>query len=169
VTRTVVRYALLVATAAVLQRALFSELRVDGAVPDVLLVLAVAAGIVGGPDRGAIVGFCSGLALDLMVTTPFGLGAVSYLVAGVLAGSLEEVLVRSARWLTMAIAAVAASVGVVAFALIGTLLGQQDLVDGHLLTVVVVVAVSTALLVLPVVRTCRWAEKYSDRLRPALR
>jgi hypothetical protein len=42
-TRTILRYALLIATAAVLQRALFSELRVDGAVPDILLVLAVVA------------------------------------------------------------------------------------------------------------------------------
>lgn len=168
-TRTILRYALLIATAAVLQRALFSELRVDGAVPDILLVLAVAAGVVGGPDRGAVVGFASGLALDLMMTTPFGLAAVSYLAAGLVAGTLDEVLVRSARWLTMAIAALASMVGVLLFALIGTLLGQNDLLDGHLPTVLAVVAVSTAILVLPVARACRWADKDLERLRPALR
>ena len=92
--RTVIRYALLIITAAVLQRAVFSQLRIDGAVPDALLVLAVAAGIVSGTDRGATVGFFSGLALDLMVTTPFGLGAVCYLAAGATAGALETALVR---------------------------------------------------------------------------
>ena len=70
VPKTVVRYTLLIVTAAVLQKAVFSQLRIDGAVPDALLVLAVAAGVVSGSERGATVGFCSGLALDLMVTTP---------------------------------------------------------------------------------------------------
>ena len=100
VPKTVVRYALLIVTAAILQKAVFSQLRIDGAVPDALLVLAVAAGVVSGTERGATVGFFSGLALDLMVTTPFGLGAVSYLAAGALAGALETAMVRSARWLT---------------------------------------------------------------------
>ena len=56
---------------------------------DALLILAVAAGVVSGTERGATVGFCCGLALDLMVTTPFGLGAVSYLVAGAMAGAIR--------------------------------------------------------------------------------
>ena len=109
--RTVIRYALLIITAAVLQRAVFAQLRIDGAVPDALLVLAVAAGIVSGTERGATVGFFSGLALDLMLTTPFGLGAVCYLAAGATAGVLETALVRSARWLTVVIAAVSSVVG----------------------------------------------------------
>jgi hypothetical protein len=120
--KTVVRYGLLIVTAAILQRGVFSQLRVDGAVPDALLVLAVAAGIVGGTDRGATVGFFSGLALDLMVTTPFG-----------------------------------------------TLLGRSDLIDGQLVPVAAVVAVSTAILALPAVRACRWADQDLDNLRSVLR
>ncbi len=169
VPKTVVRYALLIITAAVLQKAVFSQLRIDGAVPDALLVLAVAAGVVSGTERGATVGFCSGLALDLMVTTPFGLGAVCYLAAGAMAGALETAMVRSARWLTMAIAAVSAVFGVGMFALLGTLLGQSQMLGRHLLVVMAVVAVSTAVLVLPFARACRWADKDADRLRPALR
>jgi rod shape-determining protein MreD len=167
--KTVVRYGLLIVTAAILQRGVFSQLRVDGAVPDALLVLAVAAGIVGGTDRGATVGFFSGLALDLMVTTPFGLAAISYLAAGVVAGFLESAIVRSARWLTMAIAAVSAVVGIGVFALFGTLLGRSDLIDGQLVPVAAVVAVSTAILALPAVRACRWADQDLDNLRSVLR
>ena len=148
--RTVIRYALLIITAAVLQRAVFAQLRIDGAVPDALLVLAVAAGIVSGTERGATVGFFSGLALDLMLTTPFGLGAVCYLAAGATAGVLETSLVRSARWLTVVIAAVSSVVGVVLYALLGTLLGQAEMLGRHLLVVMAVVAVSSAILVLPV-------------------
>lgn len=169
VPKTVVRYALLIFTAAILQRAVFSELRIDGAAADALLILAVAAGVVSGTERGATVGFCCGLALDLMVTTPFGLGAVSYLVAGSLAGALETALVRSARWLTVAIGALSAVVGVGVFALLGTLLGQAQMLGRDLLVVMAVVAVSTAILVLPVARACRWADKDADHLRPAMR
>jgi rod shape-determining protein MreD len=169
VPRTVVRYALLILTATVLQRALFSQLRIEGAVPDALLVLAVAAGVVSGTERGATVGFFSGLALDLMVTTPFGLGAICYLSAGAMAGLLETALVRSARWLTVLIAAVSAVFGVTMFALLGTLMGQAQMIGRHLLVVMAVVAVSTAVLVLPFARACRWADKDADHLRPALR
>lgn len=168
-TRTVVRYGLLIVTAAILQRAVFAEVRVDGAAADALLILAVAAGVVSGTERGATVGFCCGLALDLMVTTPFGLGAVSYLVAGAMAGAIETSLVRSARWLTVATAALSAAVGVATFALLGTLLGQAQMLGGHLLVVMAVVAVSTAILVLPFARACRWADKDADHLRPAMR
>jgi rod shape-determining protein MreD len=169
VPKTVARYALLILTAAVLQKAVFSHLRIDGAVPDVLLALAVATGVVSGTERGATVGFGCGLALDLMVTTPFGLGAVCYLAAGAMAGALETSMVRSARWLTMAIAALSAVAGVGLFALLGTLLGQAQMLGRHLVVVMAVVAVSTAILVQPVARVCRWADKDADRLRPALR
>jgi rod shape-determining protein MreD len=169
VPKTVVRYLLLIVTAAILQKAVFSQLRIDGAVPDALLVLAVAAGIVGGSERGATVGFFSGLALDLMVTTPFGLAAVCYLAAGAFAGVLESSIVRSARWLTMGIAAVSAAVGVALFALLGTLLGRSQMLGDRLLVTVAVVAVSSAVLVVPFGRACRWAEKDSDRLHPAMR
>jgi rod shape-determining protein MreD len=169
VPKTVVRYALLIVTAAILQKAIFSQLRIDGAVADALLVLAVAAGVVSGTERGATVGFFSGLALDLMVTTPFGLGAICYLAAGAMAGVLETAIVRSARWLTAAIGAVSAVFGVGLFALVGTLLGQSQMIGRHLLVVMGVVGVTTAILVLPFARACRWADKDADHLRPALR
>jgi len=169
VSKAFVRYGLLIVTAAILQRGLFSLLRVEGGVPDALLVLAVAAGIVGGSERGATVGFFCGLALDLMLTTPFGLGAVSYLVAGALAGALETALVRSARWLTALVAAASAVVGLVFFAVLGTLLGRNDLLGRQLVASCLVVAVSTAILALPAVKACRWADDDLDHLRPMVR
>jgi uncharacterized membrane protein YuzA (DUF378 family) len=69
----------------------------------------------------------------------------------------------------MAIGALSAVVGVGLFALFGTLLGQAQMLGEHLLVVMAVVGVSTAILVLPFARACRWADKDSDHLRPALR
>jgi rod shape-determining protein MreD len=138
-------------------------------VVDLLLILAVAAGIVGGAERGAVVGFFAGLAMDLMLPSPMGLGALSYLVAGAVAGLLHAGEVRSARWRTMVIAAVGCAVGVLAFAVGGAILGRSGFLGWHLVSVVLVVSVGGAVLSPLAVRLCHWADGDADRLRPALR
>lgn len=164
-----VRYLIVLATGVVVQRAVCVQFEIGGIAPDVLLVLAIAAGIVGGTERGAIVGFCAGIALDSISATPYGLGAVAYMGAGALAGWMEAALVHSARWLTMAVAFVASALGITAFAVIGAVIGQSQMVSGHLLQVVAVVSIWSALLIIPATRACRWAEAHSDRFRPAMR
>ena len=163
------RYAVLVVSVALLQRAVLAGIRIDGVSVDLLLVLAIAAGVVGGVERGAVVGFACGCALDLMVTTPFGLGALSGLTAGSLAGFLESGIVHSARWLTATISALSAAVGVVMFVLAGTLLGQPNWFDVHLLVVLVVVSAGAAVLVFPLRAACRWADPPMEGYRAAVR
>ncbi len=164
-----VRYAIVLCSIALVQYAVAPQFRLAGVSVDLLLVLAIAAGIHGGVERGAMVGFAAGLALDLMVVTPFGLGAVSGLAAGVVAGLLESATVLSARWLTMAIAALSSTVGLLCFAVTGAVLGRSDLVTGRLLLVIAVVAPTSAILVLPVLRACRWADREDFRPRAAVR
>jgi rod shape-determining protein MreD len=124
---------------------------------------------VAGSERGAVVGFVCGLCLDLLVVTPFGLGAVSGLVSGLVAGSLEGATIYAARWMTAAIAFVASGVGILTFAITGALLGRPDLLSFHVLTVTAVVGASSALLVFPAVRVCRWADPEARLLRAAVR
>jgi rod shape-determining protein MreD len=163
------RYGLVVLTAMVLQRGLFGSLRVDGAAADALLIVAVAAGIAGGAERGAVVGFVCGIALDLMLPSPFGLAALSYMVAGVSVGMLRSADRRSARWRVIVLCALGCALGVVVFAMVGTLIGQSGYLTGHLLVIVLVVAASGAVLALPAVRMCRWAEAETDSYRSAVR
>lgn len=163
------RYLLLIASALVLQRGVFSQLRLADAAPDLLLLLAVAAGVAGGSERGAIVGFFAGLSLDLLLPTPMGLAALSYLVAGAAAGRLRAADNRSARWRVMAVCAGGCALGVVVFALLGTLLGERGFLDVQILAIVGVVALTGAVLGPLAVRLCRWADGDPDRLRPALR
>jgi rod shape-determining protein MreD len=165
----ILRYAIVVLSAVVIQYAVFTQFRISGVSADLLLVLAIAVGIHSGPERGAIVGFVCGLALDAMVVTPFGLGAMSYLVAGLIAGMLEAATIHSSRWLTVAIAAVSSAAGIVFFAVLGAVLGQANMLTGHLFTVLAVVATTTGLLILPVLRACRWADPEDARLRTAAR
>ncbi|MEJ6511116.1 MAG: hypothetical protein QNL69_02915 [Acidimicrobiales bacterium] len=163
------RYLIVIATAALLQYTVVTQFRILGVSADLFLVIAIATGMIGGAERGAIVGFASGLCLDLMVTTPFGLCAISGLVAGVVAGLLEDATVHSARWLTMAIAFIASVAGILSFAVTGTLLARPDLLSGHLFTILVIVGVASAALVFPALRACRWADSEDSLLRAAAR
>ncbi len=163
------RYLIVIATAAFLQYTVVTQFRIAGVSADLLLVIAIAAGMIGGAERGAIVGFVSGLCLDLMVTTPFGLCAISGLVAGVVAGLLEDATVHSARWLTMVIAFLASSAGILSFAIAGSLLGRPDLLSGHLFAILGIVGVTSAALVFPALRACRWADPEDALLRAAAR
>ena len=165
---TSLRYLLLIATAMVLQEFLFEQFRVVGVVADAFLILAVATGLVAGARRGAIVGFGAGLALDLLVTTPFGLGALSYLVAGAVAGAIGHLLVHSARSQTMLVGFAASFLGLLFFAVVGSLFGAADLLTVHLLRVLALVSLSTSILVLPALRAVRWAESPSGSLTPAI-
>ncbi|MCB0972695.1 MAG: rod shape-determining protein MreD, partial [Acidimicrobiales bacterium] len=70
------RGSLLIVGALTLQVCLFSRFSFDGARPDVMVLVAVMAGLVAGPDRGAILGFAAGLAFDVVLTTPLGLSAL---------------------------------------------------------------------------------------------
>ena len=162
------RFVMLLLTALVLQRFLFDQFRVAGVVADGFLVLSVASGMVGGVRRGAFVGFFAGLVFDLLVVTPFGLGALSYLVAGALGGLLEGFVVRSARWITMLVAFVASGLGVLFFAVLGSLIGTEGMVDSRLVAVTFLVSGSSAVLVLPTCHVVRWAAVDVEPFRAAI-
>ena len=164
-----IRYVVIIGTAAFLQYTLFSQFRIAGVSADLFLVVAIAAGIVAGSERGAVIGFICGICLDLLIVTPFGLGAISGLAAGLVAGLLEGATIHSARWLTAAITFISSGVGVLAFAVAGALLGRPDLLSLRVFTVMVVVGASSALLVFPAVRVCRWADPEVGRMRAAVR
>ncbi|MEA2703532.1 MAG: rod shape-determining protein MreD [Actinomycetota bacterium] len=63
--------------ALILHTAVFPQLRIFDVAPDVLLLFAIAGGLAGGPDRGAVLGFVAGILADLFLQTPFGLSALT--------------------------------------------------------------------------------------------
>jgi rod shape-determining protein MreD len=147
------RVALCVFVAWVLQVGLFAELPVAGARADVMIVLGIAAGFVGGPDRGAIVGFAAGLAIDLVLPTPLGLSAAVYTVVGYLAGRVSGTMPRSSWWLPAMTCSVGSAVGVVLYALVGV----ATLSGPPLTAIVAVTAVVNAVLGPAAVRAMRWS------------
>ena len=151
------RAGIVLIVALVLHTSVFPQLRVAEVRPDVMLLLAALGGLAAGPNVGAVFGFACGLAVDLLLQTPLGLSALTFSLIGYGVGTFQGVLLRSAMWLTPAVAAAASAIGVLAFALVGGVLGQAHLIRPTMFTVMALVAVLNAVLALPAARAVAWA------------
>lgn len=151
------RAPLVLLTAMVIHTAVFSQLRIVGVMPDLMLLLGITAGLEAGPGYGAVAGFLTGLVADLFLPTPLGLSALVYSLTGYATGVTKAGLLEAAWWFPMATAFVASSAGMGFFALAGTMLGEPNLLGARLATVMLVVGLVNCLMTLPVLRVVRWA------------
>jgi len=141
----------------VVELTVLDRLHIFGAGPDIMLLLAVVAGIVGGPRVGALFGFAAGIALDLFLETPMGLSALVFCIMGYAVGNIQGGVLRAAWWIPIVTTFVASVVGVLTYALVATVVGQPDLVTPHLLVVAAVVGVFNAVLSPVALRLVRWS------------
>jgi rod shape-determining protein MreD len=153
------RLGAVVVTALLLQVSLFSQFSFDGARPDVMILVAVAGGFVAGSERGAVIGFVSGLAYDLVLTTPLGLSAFVYTLVGYTVGAVSNSVVRSSVWIGPVVVATGSAAGMVLYAVVAEVLGQAALTGPPLTSIVVVVAAVNTALAPIVVRAVRWARR----------
>ncbi len=152
------RWPLVILLALVVQASLAPDVRVFGVHPDVLMAVAVAGGVVGRAEGGAVTGFAVGLAADLVVLqTPVGLGALSYCLVGFAVGSVQSAVLRSSRWLGPVTVGVASAAGEVLFAVVGVLVGQAGLVGRGLLRTALVVGLLNLVVGLAAVPAASWA------------
>lgn len=116
--------ALIVATVA-LQATLFSHFTFNGVVPDLALIVVIAAALVRGPDYGAVVGFAAGLVLDLAPPADHTAGrwALALVLVGYLTG-LARPEGDSGLLSRVLMVAAGAFVGTSMFALSGLVLGD---------------------------------------------
>ncbi|HEX3931888.1 MAG TPA: rod shape-determining protein MreD [Nocardioides sp.] len=117
---------LLVVVALILQVAVFPHVAWEGIVPDLCLLVVVAAALVRGPAFAATLGFFAGLLLDLAPPADHVAGrwALSLVVVGCVAGLMRQ---DTRTQLSTVVATVAASsfVGTSVFALTGLVLGDS--------------------------------------------
>ncbi len=123
------RITLVLFSAAVLQRGLFSQLRVAGVSVDVFLLIAIAAGMMLGPERGAILGFFAGLTLDLLVQTPLGLSALVYCLVGYGMGRLQGTVLRANRVWPLVLVAASSAAAIALYAVVAEVLGQSNAIS----------------------------------------
>jgi rod shape-determining protein MreD len=155
--RTTLRVALVTLLLLLIQSTVILSIRLGNTHPDTLWLLPITAALLAGPEAGAIVGFWSGLAFDLVLPTPFGLGALVGCLLGYSVGTATAAVDKRAVWLKPMAAVVGSVAADMLFSVLGAIFGQQEMVRVDFLALFVIVAASSAILVLPVNRLMRWA------------
>ena len=127
----------LLLAAVVLQVAFFSYFSYAGVVPNLVLLVVVAAALTRGPEFAAVLGFLGGLAVDLVPPADHVAGrwALALVVVGYLAGRVHRDAGRSTL---VALATVAASsfVATSVFALSGMVLRDPGIPVSQALSVI---------------------------------
>jgi rod shape-determining protein MreD len=155
--REAARVTLVVALFVTVQETVVLDLRIGGIHPDIMILLPIVAGLVGGPGSGASMGFGAGLVADLFLPTPFGLSALVGCLIGFTVGVTTLALDRTAWWLAPTVALGGSAIYEVLYALLGSVLGQPQMLHVDLTQIVVVVSVVNAVLALPALRLVGWA------------
>jgi rod shape-determining protein MreD len=84
------RIALIMIVAVVLQLSFFSYLTLFGTTPNIIPLVAVSLGLLGGAMVGAICGFVLGFVLDSTLLATLGVSSLMLLAVGYLAGRYRE-------------------------------------------------------------------------------
>lgn len=150
-----IRLVPVVATVVVLQLSLAATVRPFGVTVDLALLVAVAAGLVAGQEKGAIAAFVAGLAVDLVLSTPLGLSALTYSVVAYLVATVQRGL-RAGGFPARVTMFVASAGAVGLWAVLATLFGRQDVLTSRLVRITLVVALANALVCRPALATLRW-------------
>jgi rod shape-determining protein MreD len=160
--RIAIRISLVVLVAVVLQLSFFSYLSFIGTTPDIMPLVVISLGLLGGALVGAVCGFATGLVLDSALLQTLGVSSLTLLTVGYLAGRYREGTEISNSLvpplliggLTMAAAA--------GFAAIQLMLGVETPVSLLVLREIVVQGLLAGLLAIPLYPLIRRA------LRPAI-
>jgi rod shape-determining protein MreD len=151
------RLALIALCAAIVQVALLNQIVIAGAHADLFLLLAISAGLVAGPQRGAAMAFALGLVADVLVQTPYGLSSLCYVLVAFAAGLASGALPgRPTFGFKLAAALLGGIGGTLLFAGLGVLIGQPSVPLHQLAVVATVVSAGCMLLVALAFRLFEW-------------
>ena len=156
------RIALIVVVTIVLQISFFSYLSFFGTTPNVVPLMVVSLGLLGGGMIGAVCGFAAGLLLDSALLQTLGVSSLVLLGAGYLAGRYREGAEVSNSLIPPLLAGALTTAAAAGFAAIQLMLGVHTTVSLLVLREIFVQGLLAVLLTIPIYPLIRWA------LRPAL-
>jgi rod shape-determining protein MreD len=156
--RTWGRLAVITLAVAFVQVCVLNQIVIGGAHLDAFLLLAISAGLVAGPQRGAVMGFALGLVADVFVPTPYGLSSLCYVLVAFAVGlAAGTVTTRPTFGFQAATALLGGVGGTLLFAGLGALLGQPSVPHHQLVVIAVVVAAGCVLFATPAYRLIEWS------------
>jgi len=165
--RPVLRLVLIGLVTLALQTTIFAEMTITGVALQVMLCLSVAAGVSGGSERGAFVGFLFGSLFDLVLSTPLGLTALVYGLAGFLAGYVNSLTVNHPWWLGSIVVALSTALASFVHPVVASWIGVDGWLTLRVVRIAIVTAVANAVLAPLAVPLMRWALVIKRRARLA--
>lgn len=154
---TILKVGFVLLVSIVVQLTVFVDVRIADVAPELLALVAILAGFLAGPERGATVAFAAGLLWDIWLPTPLGLAAMAFATVAFAIGSIEAGLFSDTRGQVSALAFLGTFAAVLGYALLGEVVGQRGLVDVELLRVALIAALLNAAIAPVMVRPMRWA------------
>lgn len=147
--RIALRIALIIAVAVILQIAFFSYLHLFGASPNLLPVVVVSLGLLGGGVVGAVCGFATGLLLDSVLLQTLGLSSLVLLSVGYLAGRYRESVEISSSLIPPLVAGGLTALAAAGFAALKLMLGIDTTVSVLFVREIVVQGLLAVVLAIP--------------------
>lgn len=164
----VVRLILVAFLALPVQTTLFADVKFSGVAVQLMLGLAAASGVVGGSENGAMSGFIFGLAFDLVLSSPLGLLALVYGLAGWIAGAVYSRTISNPWWLNMLSVGFVSALATLAQPILANWVGVEGWISLRLIEVVVIVSVANMVLSFATIPLMRWALVIKRRERLSL-
>jgi rod shape-determining protein MreD len=144
------RLILLGFVAVVIQQAAISQITIFGVSADITPLVVMSVGLLAGSMAGSIMGFGTGLLLDLVLVQTLGVTSLLYIGIGYWSGRLRELRDPAHGLVPLALGAAATAVAGVGMALIQFLLGVDAPVSLLLGQQIVITILVNTLLALPV-------------------
>ena len=153
-----------VCVAVIAQAVVFRFVSVDGVVPNLALIVVVAAAIARGPQFAAVLGFGAGMLLDLAPPADHVAGrwALALVLVGYLAGLVRQDA-RKSPFMAVVLVGAASFVATSVFALSGFVLDDGALPVAETLRVIVISVLWDLMLAPFLIPALLWA---IDRLQP---
>ena len=148
--RIVVRIGLIVIGSVLLQVSFFSYLTIFGTTPNIVPLVVVALGLLGGGVIGAVCGFAMGLLLDSVLLQTLGVSSLVLLSVGYLAGRYREGSEISNSLVPALLAGALTIVGATEFAAIQLMLGVDNDVSLLVLREIFLQGMLAVLLAIPI-------------------
>jgi rod shape-determining protein MreD len=134
----------------VLQQAAVSQISVFGVTADLAPLVVVSVGLLAGSTAGAIMGFGTGLLVDLVLVQTLGVSSLLYIAIGYWAGRLRELRDPAHGMVPLAAGAAATAFAGLGMTVIQFLLGVEAPVSLLLLQQIVVTVLVNTLIALPI-------------------
>lgn len=146
----VLRMVLLVLVTVVIQESGVSQISIFGVSADVTPLMVMAVGLLAGSLTGAIVGFATGLLVDIVLVQTLGITSLLYIAIGYWSGRLRELRDPAHGLVPLAAGAAATAVALLGMTLIQFLLGVDSPVSLLLLQQIIITVLVNTLISLPV-------------------